>query len=194
MMGSAIVDRGDGPKGERLDIWDYTECNVHNVKVWLDLVHKIIRDLKKTKKRDDPEWIKTDRQTGVLYRNDPVTMFDGVKDKKVTLLAQNGITVVKDLLVLDGDDVKRIAKNTKGLGVKGLAALVAKAKDLMVDEDAPEIRYYLDEPNPFAAKYGTDKDEWGIEEWIKHVKVPGHRCVTDLVIHMAGKTRTIGAY
>ena len=163
MMGSAIVDRGDGPKGERCDLWDYRECNLHNIKVWLDLIHKIIRDLKKTKKRDDPEWIETNLRTGVLYRDDPVTVFDGVKDKKVTLLAQNDITVVKDLFALGPDDVKRIAKNTKGLGVKGLAALVAKAKDLMVDEDAPEIKYHLDQPNPFAAKFGWTRTNGGLK-------------------------------
>ena len=45
--------------------------------------------------------------------------------------------------------------------------------------------YYIEAENPWAAKYGTEKDEWGVEVWEAHLKktsvFSGGACITDLV-------------
>jgi hypothetical protein len=58
---------------------------------------------------------------------------------------------------------------------------------------APAVIHYIDAENPFAAKYGTDVNEWGKEAWVKQIKkssaFTGVRCITDLVKHMVIKTK-----
>jgi hypothetical protein len=59
--------------------------------------------------------------------------------------------------------------------------------------NAPAVIYYIDAENPYAAKFGTDVNEWGKEAWVKQIKTSsaftGVRCITDLVKHMVIKTK-----
>ena len=47
--------------------------------------------------------------------------------------------------------------------------------------------------NPFAAKHGTEKDEWGDEVWVSHLSgtsaLAGVACIKELVKHVAIKSR-----
>ncbi len=59
--------------------------------------------------------------------------------------------------------------------------------------NAPAVIYYINAENPYAAKFGTDINEWGKEAWVKQIKktsaFTGARCITDLVKHMVIKTK-----
>jgi hypothetical protein len=81
------------------------------------------------------------------------------------LLNESGIGNVEDLIGLDKKSIKSIAKGTKGLTVTSLLSYIANCK-LISQEDAPTIIHYIDQVSPYAAKYGTEKDEWGEEGWM----------------------------
>ena len=94
-----------------------------------------------------------------------------------------------NLLRLSEKEMKAIAKSTKGLAFKGLKSLANLVKKSFRDEDAPEVEYYLDHENPFAKRYGTEKDEWGVERWVTFLKsttaFSGVVVITDLVQYIA---------
>jgi hypothetical protein len=60
---------------------------------------------------------------------------------------------------------------------------------------APTVIYFIDEDNPYTAKFGTEKDEWGQEVWMTNMKkssaFAGKVCITDLVKHMVIQTKNI---
>ena len=53
--------------------------------------------------------------------------------------------------------------------------------------------YYLDYENPYAKKYGIEKDEWGKEKWKAEIRksaaFSGIVCITKMVKHIALKTQ-----
>ena len=79
------------------------------------------------------------------------------------LLAKSGILIIQDLIGLDKADIKRIAKRTTGLSADGLTGIRDAISYTVIAEDALEGVYWLDEANPHAARYGIEKDEWGVE-------------------------------
>jgi hypothetical protein len=190
-LGIGIVDRGDGPKGERIELFDYTSKNIITIKTKNEMIESSIREVKKLP-LDSKDWTSSNHEPGALYLNDPVTKIDGVSVKKQELLAKAGITLIQDLVGLDDAEIKRIAKSTKGLGVAGLAAVVDASRNVL-NESAPETTYYIEAENPWAAKYGTEKDEWGVEAWEVQLKktsaFSGVACITDLVQWIASKSR-----
>ena len=155
------------------------------------MIELLIREAKKLP-LDANDWISSNRKPGALYLDDPVTNIDGVPGKKQELLAKVGITTIQDLVGLDDAEVKCIAKSTKGLGVAGLTAVVGASRNVL-NKSAPETIYYTEAENPWAAKYGTGKDEWGVETWEAHLKKTSAfsdvACITDLVQWIASKSR-----
>ena len=67
------------------------------------------------------------------------------------------------MIGLDKDDIKRIAKNTHGLAAAGGTHGYKNAAEATICKNAPDGIYWLDESNPYTAKYGIEKDEWGVE-------------------------------
>ena len=57
-------------------------------------------------------------------------------------------------------------KNLKPLSLAGIVWWDEVHKDYL----SPPTTYYLDEANPYKAKYGDDKDVWGEEAWITKMK------------------------
>ena len=90
----------------------------------------------------------------------------GLKEGKAKLLAEHDIRLIGDLVVLEEEDMEDIAARTKGLTGKALMDFFNEAMKHMVEEEAPDGVYWLDEENPFAARYGSDKDKWGVEAWV----------------------------
>ena len=194
-LGIGIVDRGDGPKGERIELFDYTSKNIITIKTKNEMIESSIRGVKKLP-LDSKYWTSSNRKPGAFYLDDPVTKVDGVSGKKQELLTKAGIMTIQDLVGLDDAEIKRIAKSTKGLGVAGLTAVVDASRNVL-NESAPETIYYIEAENPWAAKYGTEKDEWGVEAWEAHLKktsaFSGGACITDLVQWIASKSRDLYA-
>ena len=141
-LGIGIVDRGDGPKGERIELFDYTSKNIITIKTKNEMIESSIREVKKLP-LDSKDWFSSNREPGALYLNDPVTKIDGVSVKKQELLAKAGITSIQDLVGLDDAKIKRIAKSTKGLGVAGLTAVVDAIRN-MLNESTPETVHYIE--------------------------------------------------
>ena len=101
--------------------------------------------------------------------------------------------MIGNLVVLEEEDIDNIAAWTKGLTSKALNDFFNKAMKHLVEEEAPDGVYWLDEENPFAARYGSDKDEWGVEAWVTHLKstsaFSGVLCIKDLIQHYAMRTK-----
>ena len=70
-LGVGIVDRGNNPKGEQLDLIDYTCQNIVRIKVFKKMVMKIIATVKKLP-RDTNGWFVDLRESCALYFNNPV--------------------------------------------------------------------------------------------------------------------------
>ena len=119
---------------------------------------------------DNRKWVKDERVIGVLYFNDSVIRIEGVGKVAKRLLNENGILYVGDLMGLDKKSIKSIAKGTKGLTVTSLQRYIANCKNIS-PEDTPTVIHYIDQVNPYAAKYGTEMDEWGEERWMKMIKI-----------------------
>ena len=186
-----IVDRGDGPVGERGNLFDYTEKNIIYIKGFNELIKTAIREIKKLP-RDTAGWFISNREPDVYYLNDSVKTIPGVKGTKASLLAKNGISTVQDLMILDEKELNQIAKSTKGLAIAGLSKLQDSIASVIC-KNAPKETCYLDSDNPYAARYGTEKDEWGVESWVTFLKstpsFSGVVCITDLVQHIARETK-----
>ena len=155
------------------------------------MIELLIREAKKLP-LDANDWISSNRKPGALYLDDPVTNIDGVPGKKQELLAKVGITTIQDLVGLNDVEVKRITKLTKGLGVAGITAVVDASRNVL-NKRAPETIYYIEAENPWAAKYSTEMEEWGVEAWEAHLKktsaFSGVACITNLVQWIASKLR-----
>ena len=111
--------------------------------------------------RDTKGWFVDLREPGALYLDDPVTKIDGVKGAKQKLLAKNGVNAVGVLMGIEDTDIQRIAKDTRGLSVPGLTAIVG-ARRAVLGKNAPEAGYYLNEENPFATKYTREAKRRGL--------------------------------
>ena len=147
------------------------------------MIESLIREVKKLP-LNSKYWTSSNRKPGALYLDDLVTKVDGVSGKKQELLAKVGITRIQDVVGLDDAEVKRIAKSTKGLGVTGLTAVFDASRNVL-NESAPETINYIEVNNPWAAKYGTEKYEWGVEAQKAHLKktsaFSGVTCIADLM-------------
>ena len=93
---------------------------------------------------------------------------------------------------IEETNIQWITKATHGLSIPSLTTIVCTRRTAL-GEDPPEVRYYLDEENPFAAKYTREKDVWGKEAWLTYLKgtsaFSGIHCIKDLVRHIATKLR-----
>ncbi len=97
-----------------------------------------------------------------MYLDDPITKLPGVQQARAKLLGDNGINEVQDLLDLTTSEIKKMAKRTRGLSEKGITNLVDFCA-ITIDEFAPKTKYFIDDDNPYRAKYGSEMDEWGKE-------------------------------
>ena len=65
----------------------------------------------------------------------------------------------------------------------------------VIAEDAPEGVYWLDEANLYAARYGIEKDEWGVEAWVTELKsttaFSAVLCIKDLVQNIVSQTKKL---
>ena len=117
---------------------------------------------------DTRDWISGDHNVGTLYLVDLVTKIEGATGKKEKILAKSGIRTMQDLVGLDNADIKYSAKSTKGLGVINPRVTVDASRNL-INKNALEARDYIDAEIPWVAKYGTEKDKWGVGVWVIHL-------------------------
>ena len=177
----------------RLNPFDYTEKNVTTIKKEQEAIDAEIARVKALP-RNSKFW--TSRPDGIneLFMNDPVTKVKGVSEAKAELLGANGIMTVQDLVDLgeDRDAFNAVVKTTKGLGKVGLQNYVDACEDAKSGE-TPKVDYYIDDPHPYRAKYGKDKDEWGEEKWLvemrKSAAFSGIVCITEMVKHTVLETQ-----
>jgi hypothetical protein len=178
-------------QGVRLEPFDYTLKKVLSLKKSTKLITDEVLRIR-TLKRDTKGWVLNPRVEGTLYANDPVGMVKSVGKKTAKLLESNDIKTVADLLTLDVVKMKQIAQTTKGLTVASLQRFVHYCADAS-SENAPEITYFIDSDNPYAARYGEEEDEWGQPAWKTIIKksttFTGVVCITDLIKHMVVQTK-----
>ena len=170
---------------------DYTEKVVITLKESKKIIeNEILRA--KTLPRMTKGWFKNQREDGVLYMNDPVSNIKGVGKGVQKLLKDNDINTIADLHGLDMQTMNDIAGRTKGLNLASLKRFQMSCALASID-NAPAVVYFIDKDNPYAAKFGTEKDVWGQEVWITKMKkssaFSGKVCITDLVKHMVRQTK-----
>ena len=145
--------------------------------------------------RKHRNWVYDPRPEGALYLDDPVTQVANVGPTVARKLKASGITTIGDLIGLDDRDMKIVADRTPGLSFGQLSQYAWNCCDKLFDGDAPEVVYYLDAENPYAARFGTTKDDvWCEEEWRRHMKknisaFSGVVCITELVKHIVIETK-----
>ena len=108
------------------------------------------------------------------------------------MLKDNDINTIGDLHGLDMQTMNDIAGRTKGLTLASLKRFQMSYALASID-NAPAAVYFIDEDNPYAVKFGTEKDVWGQEIRITKMKkssaFSGKVCITDLVKHMVMQTK-----
>ena len=192
-LGVAMKGEGDDEEGVRLEPFDYTSQTIVTIGTMNKMIRTEIRRVKALS-RTHKDWVSHERDANALYKDDPVIKVKGVGATAEKLLLENEIILVSDLLKLKGDDdaIKKVLK-TKGLGKASLKKFIEDCDARVVEGDAPEVDYYLDSPNPYAAKYGEELDEWGEEKWRTQIKkasaFAGKVCITALVKHIVVHTK-----
>ena len=73
-----------------------------------------------------------------------------------------------------------------------LISFIANCSEVIPD-NAPKIEYHIDSENPYAARFGVNRDMWGEEVWVTEMKKFQHFFgviyITDLVKHIVGETQ-----
>jgi hypothetical protein len=171
----------------------------------LDYMEKVVITLKESKKIIDNKilqvkilpcttkgWFQNQCEDGVLYVNDPMSNIKGVGKGIQKLLMENDINTIADLRGLNMQMMNNIAGRTKGLNIASLKQFQISCTLASIN-NAPEVIYFIDEDNPYTAKFGTEKDEWGQEVWMTSMKTlpafAGKVCISDLVKHMVMQTK-----
>ncbi len=114
-------------------------------------------------------WFKNQCEDGVLYMNDPVSNIKGVSKGIQKLLKDNDINSIADLHGLDMQMMNDIVGRTKRLNLASLKRFQMSCALASID-NAPAVVYFIDKDNPYAAKFGLEKDVWGQEVWITKMK------------------------
>ena len=110
-FGVNIVDRGDGPAGERIELFDYTTKNIISIADTKKLINSTIAEVKQLP-RDHRRWCVTNRDDGVYYSNGLLTVVQGVSDAKAALLAGTGIGSIRKLAKLSTDAIEKNSKDS----------------------------------------------------------------------------------
>ena len=99
----------------------------------------------------------------------------------------------KILLVSTKLKSSALPKKTTGLSADSLTGIRDSASYTVIAEDALEGVYWLGEATPYAARYGIEKDAWGVEAWVTELKsmtaFSGVLSVKDLVQHIVTHTK-----
>jgi hypothetical protein len=145
-------------------------------------------------------WVVDSRLEGALYRNDPLTELKGCGPTLKGKFEAHGIKLLGDLCALDEIGQQSIVNGLTAQQsiVNGLTAdtsltarQVSKFKELAKnakDEDAPEVRDYRDDKNPYLSRYGEHAWEEKIDACFS---LSPFVCVTKLVEHMWTETEKI---
>ena len=188
-FGVAIRVGEDGCEhGVRMMPFNYTEKKIITKMESDRMMRTEIAHVKRNH-HNSPKWMKNERTPGMLYFDDPVDKIEGVGVIAKKRLNENQIFTVGDLHGLNSDQelIVEIVKRTKGLTVQAIARFLENSKDLS-SEDAPPTVFYCDDENPYAAKFGTEENEWGEPVWIEEIKksqtFANTICITDMVKHM----------
>ena len=97
--------------GERIELFDYTTKNIISIADTAKLINSTIAEVKQLP-RDHKKWCVTNRDDGVYYSNDPLTVVQGVSDTKAALLAGAGIGSISKLASVAGHRHVRTAAKT----------------------------------------------------------------------------------
>ena len=106
-----IVDRGDGLEGEIIELFNCTTKNIIPIASTKKLINSTIAEVKQLP-CDHKKWCITNRDDGVYYSNDPLTVVQGVSDAKAALLAGAGIGSISRLAKLLKDAIEKYSKDS----------------------------------------------------------------------------------
>ena len=93
-----------------IELFDYTTKNIISIADTEKLINSTIAEVKQLP-RDHKKWCVTNRDDGVYYSNDPLTVVQGVSDTKAALLAGAGIGSISKLAKLSNDAIEKSRKD-----------------------------------------------------------------------------------
>ena len=92
-------------------MFDYTTNNIVSIADTEKLINSTIAEVKQLP-RDHRRWCVTNRDDGVYYSKDPLTVVQGVSDAKAALLAGTGIGSIRKLTKLSKDAIEKSSKDS----------------------------------------------------------------------------------
>jgi hypothetical protein len=113
----------------------------------------------KSLKTGGSQWVVDTRLEGDLYMNDPVTKLKGCGPATSRKFEAHGIKSLGNLCALDNTGIQAIVSGLTELSLT--MRQVCRFKELATNaknEDAPGVRDYRKEDNPYAARFG--ENEW----------------------------------
>jgi hypothetical protein len=155
LLGVACVKESNGEeRGIRMDLLDYTEKKVISLKDTKKIIDEEIKRVR-TMPKKTKGWFVDSREDGMLHADDPVSRVKGIGKKVEELLRGNGIKTIANLLALTEET------RSDGLTAKALERYRGNCQHAS-SENAPLVTYFTEADNPYAARYGDEKDEWGV--------------------------------
>ena len=188
-FGVAMKKNDGEDEGWRMPTFDYTQKKIITKK---DSDERLDKEIARVRamRRTTKCWLVNTRPDGVVYLNDPVIMVDGIGKMTLKKLNTGNIHTVEDLLQMDEQDIRGFTRHeVKEMRIPGLVSLIEKCRLHVVEENAPDTQSFLNCDNPYLAKYGDVRDEWGEEAWKTELKAKsplfvGAVCITELVKHI----------
>ena len=107
-------------------------------------------------------WVESNRDAGMLYQNDPVSLMKGVGKKTVEKLESIGIKTVRDLKKISNP---KDVKIPDGISINKITSLWDQASKA-VEVDCPPDIDHRKEDNPYKSKFG--------KKWKNHLKKVAH--------------------
>jgi len=189
-LGCAVVKNESGEReGVVAPLYDYSGKKLITLADWKELVEKEIRRVKGL--RSPGEWIVRRRRKGEYWRSDDVGEVKGVGSTSKTVLFENAILSVGDLIDLDEAAMAVVCSSASGQVARKIRSAQIEAQNTVKEGDTPpdDIDYRRAE-NPYLARYGAEEWEAKIS---KAAALSGYALVTDMIRHIHDETKKMMA-
>jgi hypothetical protein len=183
-------------EGRRISPFNYTECNIVTIKDEQELIDQEIARVRRLNPETAKQWLANPDATAVevLYFEDELAKVPGVAERKANLLKDQSINNIGKLRALGEQTVeneaqiKQIVKYCNGISKAGLMKMIAACQGA-IPGSRPPIASYVNEANPYKAKFGDKIDQWGVPAWKREIRkttaLSGVKCITELIEHIA---------
>jgi len=186
-LGCAIVLRdGGGREGVVAELYDYSAKKLITLDEWWERIEKELERVRKL--RSPGEWLKRTRKKGEYWRTDDVGEVKGVGATSKSVLFENDVTTVGQLIDLDEAAMALVCASASTQVANKIRRAQVEARNSVKDGEAPAgEKDHRKEENPYMSRYG---DDWE-KEIAKTAALSGYALITEMIQHIHDETQNM---